>query len=388
MFGIGYATAEDRLFFIDVLRHAGDATLAQFAGGANVGMDQSVWASEPYNDYDLQNQVDWLQRLSPAVYDDAQNYVAGINAYIQKAESPLDALTMLPGEYAAIGQPAGPQPFSDDRPDPDRDAGRRDLRGRRRQPAEQRDPVSRTSRRGSGASTAPSPGLPVPPAAKPRRQGRDSARAAATPRASRRSRASTPTTIQRRRRRCTASRSRTRRCRRRARRRCGRSRFPTAARSSSRTTSFPAARAPCGHGRLAGTGPSAWAAFARRDRRRPRAALVPALDVQRAAGQRPEQRQRPSADGRGAAGRVLLARDPDGGGHPRPRRRCRGRGVPGREPVRGARDMDATTRGRRPRRARTSSTRSRCRSATRSAASRRSTPTTTCSGARACRWRR
>ncbi|HUE27506.1 MAG TPA: penicillin acylase family protein, partial [Solirubrobacteraceae bacterium] len=112
MFGIGYATAEDRLFFIDVLRHAGDATLAQFAGGANVAMDQSVWASEPYTDQDLQNQVDWLQRFSPPVYADMQNYVAGIDAYIQKAESPLDALTMLPGEYAAIGQPGGPQPFT------------------------------------------------------------------------------------------------------------------------------------------------------------------------------------------------------------------------------------------------------------------------------------
>jgi hypothetical protein len=43
MFGIGYATAEDRLFFIDVLRHAGQGDLAQFAGGANVGMDESVW---------------------------------------------------------------------------------------------------------------------------------------------------------------------------------------------------------------------------------------------------------------------------------------------------------------------------------------------------------
>ena len=37
MFGIGYATAEDRLFFIDVLRHSGQGDLAQFAGGANVG---------------------------------------------------------------------------------------------------------------------------------------------------------------------------------------------------------------------------------------------------------------------------------------------------------------------------------------------------------------
>jgi acyl-homoserine lactone acylase PvdQ len=74
-------------------------------------MDQSVWASEPYTDQDLQNQVDWLQHVSPAVYSDAQNYVAGINAYITKAENPLNTLTMLPGEYAAIGQPGGPQPF-------------------------------------------------------------------------------------------------------------------------------------------------------------------------------------------------------------------------------------------------------------------------------------
>ena len=69
MFGIGYATAEDRLFFIDVLRHAGDGTLAQFAGGSNVSMDESVWASEPYTDQDLQNQVDALAGL-PVFLDD------------------------------------------------------------------------------------------------------------------------------------------------------------------------------------------------------------------------------------------------------------------------------------------------------------------------------
>ena len=53
MFGIGYATAEDRLFFIDALRHAGQGDLAQFAGGSNVAMDESVWASEPYTQQDL-----------------------------------------------------------------------------------------------------------------------------------------------------------------------------------------------------------------------------------------------------------------------------------------------------------------------------------------------
>src|SRR5882757_9009721 len=111
MFGIGYATAEDRLFFIDVLRHAGDGTLAQFAGGSNVSMDESVWASEPYSDQDLQNQVTALQASpsSSTVYSDITNYVAGINAYIKKART--DPL-LMPGEYAAIGQPLGPQPFS------------------------------------------------------------------------------------------------------------------------------------------------------------------------------------------------------------------------------------------------------------------------------------
>ena len=59
MFGIGYATAEDRLFFIDALRHAGEGDLAQFAGGSNVAMDESVWASEPYTQRDLENQVNY-----------------------------------------------------------------------------------------------------------------------------------------------------------------------------------------------------------------------------------------------------------------------------------------------------------------------------------------
>ena len=59
MFGIGWATAEDRLFFIDVLRHAGQGDLAQFAGGSNVAMDESVWANEPYTQQDLENQVNY-----------------------------------------------------------------------------------------------------------------------------------------------------------------------------------------------------------------------------------------------------------------------------------------------------------------------------------------
>jgi acyl-homoserine lactone acylase PvdQ len=115
MFGIGYATAEDRLFFIDVLRHAGQGDLASFAGGANVSMDESVWASEPYTQQDLVNQVNYGLQHDPdgaQIYADETSYVNGINAYIQAAAQPLNLLSMEPAEYAALGQPGGPQPFT------------------------------------------------------------------------------------------------------------------------------------------------------------------------------------------------------------------------------------------------------------------------------------
>ena len=112
MFGIGYATAEDRLFFIDALRHAGQGDLAGFAGGSNVPMDESVWATSPYTQQDLVNQVnEGIANLPDGqqILSDASNYVAGINAYISRAQ--LDPL-MMPAEYAAIGDLGGPQPFT------------------------------------------------------------------------------------------------------------------------------------------------------------------------------------------------------------------------------------------------------------------------------------
>jgi acyl-homoserine lactone acylase PvdQ len=114
MFGIGYATAEDRLFFIDALRHSGRGDLASFAGGANIGMDEEVWADEPYTQQDLVNQVNYMQDQpgGAQLSADATSYVNGINAYITQAQQPLNYLTMMPAEYAAIGQPQGPAPFT------------------------------------------------------------------------------------------------------------------------------------------------------------------------------------------------------------------------------------------------------------------------------------
>ena len=44
MFGIGYATAEDRLFFLDVFRHLGRAQLSSFAGGSRAIGRSTTWS--------------------------------------------------------------------------------------------------------------------------------------------------------------------------------------------------------------------------------------------------------------------------------------------------------------------------------------------------------
>ncbi len=116
MFGLGYVAAEDRLFFMDVLRHAGRGLLSGFAGGAagNRAMDEDQWRQAPYTEADLQLQADRLDDLygdeGRKLQADAADYVAGVNQYISEAR--LD-LTKMPGEYAAIGKPLEPWKVTD-----------------------------------------------------------------------------------------------------------------------------------------------------------------------------------------------------------------------------------------------------------------------------------
>ena len=112
-FGIGYAVAEDRLFFMDVLRHYGRAELASFAGGANVATDREQWEAAPYKPEDLDRQIEQMPRLygesGQKLIDDVQAWCAGVNAYISAAKlNPL----LMPAEYAAVGRPGGPDPWS------------------------------------------------------------------------------------------------------------------------------------------------------------------------------------------------------------------------------------------------------------------------------------
>jgi acyl-homoserine lactone acylase PvdQ len=112
MFGLGYVGAEDRLFFMDVLRHAGRGQLSSFAGGSNAAMDAEQWEVAPYTEADLERQAEQIPRLlgpqGEILRRDVDNYVAGINQYISEAR--LDP-TKMPGEYAATGHPLGPDPW-------------------------------------------------------------------------------------------------------------------------------------------------------------------------------------------------------------------------------------------------------------------------------------
>ena len=349
MFGIGYASAEDRLFFIDALRHAGEGDLAQFAGGANAAMDAQVWASEPYTQQDLVNQVQYGLAHSadgPQILSDATNYVAGINAYIAKAQNPLFTGTMMPAEYLALGM-SGPQPFTVEDlvkiatlvggifgngggeqlsnavlyQDLEKKFGKeRRLVAGSPEPKPKAGWVSAKSKDTSGFATFLSFDDPSDPEAPTTVHGKSFPyQTLPTPGKRTRARVALPD--------------------------------PGSVKYVNDVVGWVApGRAvewvrPAGQRRsrqhlvervlerdAGDPGPSG---PGRHDRRRPD--RREAQHVQRAADQRQAQRQRASARRDGSAGVLLRARDPDGGGHPRAWDRCRRRRVPRRQPVRRAR---------------------------------------------------
>src|SRR6185312_1569630 len=90
-----------------VLRHTARAELSSFAGGSegDRAMDRTQWMLAPYTEADLESQITNAGVLYGArgeqVVDDVNEYVAGINSYIEQA---LTDPTKLPAEYAALGK--------------------------------------------------------------------------------------------------------------------------------------------------------------------------------------------------------------------------------------------------------------------------------------------
>lgn len=110
-FGAGYATAQDRLFFADLLRHMGRGRLSQFIGAvlgvdASVGFDRTYYRVAGHSEAELQAIVDEgvirNPEGAPIILADAQAFTDGMNAYI--AEARLDP-AKLPSEYQLFSIP-------------------------------------------------------------------------------------------------------------------------------------------------------------------------------------------------------------------------------------------------------------------------------------------
>lgn len=112
-FALGYVTAEDRLWEMDVFRHAARGTLTEFIGNDSedgfLTMDIAT-RREGYTEEEIQKMYDDLDDKFPngkKVQDGLQAYTDGINAYMDEAR--VDP-TKLPFEYSATQNPAPQNP--------------------------------------------------------------------------------------------------------------------------------------------------------------------------------------------------------------------------------------------------------------------------------------
>jgi acyl-homoserine lactone acylase PvdQ len=104
MYAAGYATAQDRLFLMDVLRRTSEGSTAELLGPSAIPADSATVGQFDLSPAELTAEVMRLPQDEGAAgargLKDLQQYVAGINAWIAKTR--LDP-TLLPAEYPALG---------------------------------------------------------------------------------------------------------------------------------------------------------------------------------------------------------------------------------------------------------------------------------------------
>ena len=182
-FGLGYAARRGPSL---LHRHpapprARRALVVRGRRSGNRDFDRSQWAIAPYNESDLQQQFDLGDDIYGAqgaqLQQDALNYVAGINQYINEASSTRSRCR--PSTRRSAGR-SGPD-LEGHRPDRHRLARRRNLRqGRRRRSSQWRQllqsvPARSSARRAAARSGATSARSTIP------RRRRRSATAGASP---------------------------------------------------------------------------------------------------------------------------------------------------------------------------------------------------------------
>ncbi|MHB2023362.1 MAG: penicillin acylase family protein [Mycobacteriales bacterium] len=115
MWGAGFAQAQDRLFFMDVLRRVAEGTLAALLGPSAVPGDSAALGINDLSPAALTAEADALPATEGAqgaqALADMTNFVAGINAYIQLTRT--DPAKYLPAEYPALGTLPTPWTLAD-----------------------------------------------------------------------------------------------------------------------------------------------------------------------------------------------------------------------------------------------------------------------------------
>jgi hypothetical protein len=114
MWGAGYATAEDRLFFMDVLRHVAEGTESEILGPSAAASDSAEVGVQDDSPARLTAEMHSLPRTRGAegaqALRDIEQYVAGINAFIQVTKRDP---ARLPAEYPALGITPKPWTLAD-----------------------------------------------------------------------------------------------------------------------------------------------------------------------------------------------------------------------------------------------------------------------------------
>ena len=106
-YGLGYASAQDRLWLWDVLRNVGRGRASEFLGPAptTYDLDLQFGGGGGYSEEELTHLAEAaiakIGPLGPVFRSDVENFVAGMNAYIDFLLTPA-GLTQVPPEYLTL----------------------------------------------------------------------------------------------------------------------------------------------------------------------------------------------------------------------------------------------------------------------------------------------
>ncbi|MFN8036353.1 MAG: penicillin acylase family protein [Acidimicrobiia bacterium] len=103
-FGTGWAQAEDRLAQLELVRRNARGSLAELFGAfdaSTIDQDKETLTNY-YSDAELQRQ---FESLNPAMRDAITDFVAGVNAYVEKAyATPESQAKLVPNQFFTIGK--------------------------------------------------------------------------------------------------------------------------------------------------------------------------------------------------------------------------------------------------------------------------------------------